>query len=125
MSAGSIPPVWAYTPIIAIGTFPALNPVSRLGAHGASKAAVISLIRTIAEENREHGIRANVVSPNPMDTPANRASTPEAHPVKSANVASLLVWLVSDAGAEGNGVPGRGLERSGSFSVKSRFSPPP
>ena len=68
--------------------------------------------RPIAEENREHGIRANVVSPNTMDTPANRASTPEAHPVKSANVASLLVWLVSDAGAEVNGavnpLPGRG-----------------
>ena len=77
----------------------ALNPVATLGAYGNSKAAVISLIRTIAEENREHGIRANV--------------------------ASLLVWLVSGAGAEGNGVPGRGLERSGSFSVKSRFSPPP
>ena len=101
--------------LIAIGTSAALNPLPTLGAYGASKAAVISLIRTIAEENREHGIRANVVSPNTMDTPANRASMPAADPVKwvqPANVASLLVWLVGDAGAEVNGavipLPGRG-----------------
>ncbi|MFN0104125.1 MAG: SDR family NAD(P)-dependent oxidoreductase [Bryobacteraceae bacterium] len=101
--------------IVAIGTSAALSPVATLGAYGASKAAVISLVRTIAEENREFGIRANVVSPNTMDTPANRAAMPDADPgkwVQPANVASLLVWLVSDAGAEVNGavipLPGRG-----------------
>ncbi|MBL8239479.1 MAG: hypothetical protein JNM66_18785, partial [Bryobacterales bacterium] len=62
-----------------------------------------------------YNIRANVVSPNTMDTPANRAAMPDADPgkwVQPANVASLLVWLVSDAGAEVNGavipLPGRG-----------------
>jgi NAD(P)-dependent dehydrogenase (short-subunit alcohol dehydrogenase family) len=101
--------------IVAIGTSAALHPVATLGAYGASKAALISLIGTIAEENREHNIRANVVSPNTMDTPANRAAMPDADPgkwVQPANVASLLVWLVSDAGAEVNGsvipLPGRG-----------------
>lgn len=101
--------------IIAIGSSAALHPVATLGAYGASKAAVISLIRTIAEENREFGIRANIVSPNTMDTPANRAAMPDSDPTKwvqPANVASLLVWLVSDAGAEVNGavipLPGRG-----------------
>ena len=50
-----------------------------------------------------------------MDTPANRAAMPDADPgrwVQPANVASLIVWLVSDAGAEVNGavipLPGRG-----------------
>jgi NAD(P)-dependent dehydrogenase (short-subunit alcohol dehydrogenase family) len=101
--------------IVAIGTAAALNPVPTLGAYSASKAALIALIRTIAEENRAFGIRANVVSPNTMDTPANRAAMPEVDPanwVQPANVASLLVWLVSDAGAEVNGavipLPGRG-----------------
>lgn len=101
--------------IIAIGTSAALQPVATLGAYGASKAALISLVQTIATENREFGIRANIVSPNTMDTPANRAAMPDADPVKwvqPANVASLLVWLVSDAGAEVNGavipLPGRG-----------------
>ncbi len=101
--------------IVAIGTAAALSPVAGMGAYGASKAALISLIQTIAAENREFGIRANVVSPNTMDTPANRAAMPDADPgrwVQPANVASLIVWLVSDAGAEVNGavipLPGRG-----------------
>jgi NAD(P)-dependent dehydrogenase (short-subunit alcohol dehydrogenase family) len=101
--------------IVAIGTAAALSPVAGMGAYGASKAALISLIQTIAAENREVGIRANVVSPNTMDTPANRAAMPDADPgrwVQPANVASLIVWLVSDAGAEVNGavipLPGRG-----------------
>lgn len=102
--------------IVAIGSAAALSPVANLGAYSASKAALTSLVRTIAEENREFGIRANVVSPNTMDTPANRASMPDADPgkwVQPANVASLLVWLVSDSGAEVNGavipLPGRGM----------------
>ncbi|MBI2688256.1 MAG: SDR family NAD(P)-dependent oxidoreductase [Acidobacteria bacterium] len=101
--------------VVAIGTSAALSPVATLGAYGASKAALVSLVRTIAEENREFGIRANVVSPNTMDTQINRAAMPDADPskwVQPANVASLLVWLVSDAGAEVNGavipLPGRG-----------------
>lgn len=101
--------------IIAIGSSAALSPTATLGAYGASKAALIALVRTVAEENREFGIRANVVSPNTMDTPANRAAMPDADPanwVQPANVASLLTWLVSDAGAEVNGavipLPGRG-----------------
>jgi len=100
--------------IVAIGSSAALSPVATLGAYGASKAALISLIRTISEENRTFGIRANVVSPNTMDTPANRAAMPDSDPAKwvqPANVASLLVWLVSDPGCEVNGavipLPGR------------------
>jgi NAD(P)-dependent dehydrogenase (short-subunit alcohol dehydrogenase family) len=101
--------------VVAIGSAAALTPQAKVGAYSASKAALISLIRTVAEENREFGIRANVVSPNTMDTPANRAAMPESDPrkwVQPANVASLIVWLVSDAGAEVNGavipLPGRG-----------------
>lgn len=101
---------------IAIGSAAALDPVAGLGAYGASKAALISLVRTISVENLDHNIRANIVSPSTMDTPANRAAMPEADPkvwVQPANVASLLVWLVSDAGAEVNGavipLPGRAM----------------
>lgn len=100
---------------IAIGTAAALHPVATLGAYGAAKSALISMVQTMAEENRGFGIRANIVSPNTMDTPANRAAMPDADPTKwvqPANVASLIVWLVSDAGAEVNGavipLPGRG-----------------
>jgi len=100
---------------IAIGSAAALEPAPTLAAYGASKAALISLVRTIAAENKEFGVRANIVSPNTMDTPANRSAMPDVDPaiwVQPANVASLLVWLVSDAGAEVSGavipLPGRG-----------------
>ncbi|MBM3753901.1 MAG: SDR family NAD(P)-dependent oxidoreductase [Acidobacteria bacterium] len=100
---------------IAIGSAAALEPAPMLGAYGASKAALISLVRTIAAESKEFGVRANIVSPNTMDTPANRSAMPDVDPavwVQPANVASLLAWLVSDAGAEVSGavipLPGRG-----------------
>ena len=41
-----------------------------------------------------------------MDTPANRAAMPDANPttwVQPANVASLLVWLASDAATDVSG----------------------
>jgi NAD(P)-dependent dehydrogenase (short-subunit alcohol dehydrogenase family) len=41
----------------------------RRGAYAASKAAVISLTRTLAAEAAARGIRANVVSPGPVRTP--------------------------------------------------------
>ena len=100
--------------IVAIGSATALAPAANFSAYAASKAALISTISTVAEENRRYGIRANVVAPNTMDTPANRAAMPDADPAKwvqPANVASLIVWLVSDLGAEVNGavipLPGR------------------
>jgi NAD(P)-dependent dehydrogenase (short-subunit alcohol dehydrogenase family) len=100
---------------VAIGSSAALDPVPTLSAYGASKAALISLVRTMAAENRGFGVRANVITPNTMDTPANRAAMPDVDPatwVQPANVASLLLWLISDAGAEVNGavipLPGRG-----------------
>jgi len=75
---------------IAIGSAAALEPAPTLGAYGASKAALISLVRTIAAENKEFGVRANIVSPNTMDTPSNRSAMPDVDPavwVQPANVA--------------------------------------
>ncbi|MCB0993699.1 MAG: SDR family oxidoreductase [Acidimicrobiales bacterium] len=44
-----------------------------LAVYGACKAAVINLARNVAVEYGPMGIRANVISPGPMDTPALRA----------------------------------------------------
>jgi NAD(P)-dependent dehydrogenase (short-subunit alcohol dehydrogenase family) len=52
------------------------NPVGSI--YGASKAAVRSFGRTIAAELVERGIRVNVVSPGPIETPIfDRMMTPE------------------------------------------------
>jgi NAD(P)-dependent dehydrogenase (short-subunit alcohol dehydrogenase family) len=102
--------------IIAIGSRAAENPGATVGAYSASKAALVSLIRTVAIENKDAGITANVILPGTMDTPANRAAMPNADTsqwVQPASVASLIVWLASDAGKDVTGaaipVYGRGL----------------
>jgi NAD(P)-dependent dehydrogenase (short-subunit alcohol dehydrogenase family) len=102
--------------IIAIGSRAAEDPGANVGAYSASKAALVSLIRTVAVENKEAGITANVILPGTMDTPANRKDMPGADTaqwVQPASVASLIVWLAGDAGKDVTGaaipVYGRGL----------------
>ena len=66
----------------------------------------LSLIRTVALENKDAGLRANVILPGTMDTPANRESIPNADFskwVKPGAVAGLITWLASDAGNDING----------------------
>jgi len=85
--------------IIAIGSRQAEIPGSGVGAYSASKAALVSLIRTVAIENKDAGITANVILPATMDTPANRKAMPGADPsqwVQPSTIASLIVWLTSD-----------------------------
>jgi len=67
---------------------------------------MVSLIRTVALENKDAGLWANVILPGSMDTPANRESIPNADFskwVKPGAVASLITWLASDAGKDING----------------------
>jgi len=85
--------------ILAIGARAGLDPVPTLGAYSASKAALISLIRTAALENKDKGIGVNAVLPGTMDTPTNRKAMPGADPskwVQPQQVAALLVHLASD-----------------------------
>ena len=92
--------------IVAIGSRAALEPGAGVGAYSASKAAMVSLIRTVAQENKDAGVTANAILPDTMDTPANRKSMPDADFskwVRPAAVASLIVWLAGDAGKEVNG----------------------
>lgn len=92
--------------IIAIGSKAAVEPAPMAGAYAASKAALVSLIRTVARENKGRGITANIVLPGTMDTPANRAADPAADFSKWVDprqVAQLLVHLVSAGASQVNG----------------------
>src|ERR1700757_4839814 len=83
--------------IVAIGSPAAEDPGASVGAYSASKAALVSLIRTVAIENKDAGITANIILPGTMDTPANRKAMPGADTatwVQPASVASLIVWFV-------------------------------
>jgi NAD(P)-dependent dehydrogenase (short-subunit alcohol dehydrogenase family) len=102
--------------IVAIGSRAAEDPGPGVGAYSASKVALVSLLRTVAAENKDLAITANVILPGTMDTPANRQAMPGADTskwVQPASVASLIVWLANDAGKDVNGavipVYGRGL----------------
>jgi len=92
--------------ILAIGSKAAIEPAPMVGAYAASKAGLVSLVRTVAIENKGSGITANVVLPGTMDTPANRAAMPKADPskwVRPAQVASILVHLATDEASQISG----------------------
>jgi NAD(P)-dependent dehydrogenase (short-subunit alcohol dehydrogenase family) len=92
--------------ILAIGSRVAVEPAALAGAYAASKAALVSLIRTLAAENKDQSITANVILPGTMDTPANRAADPKADFstwVQPAQVATMLLHLASDAASQVNG----------------------
>jgi NAD(P)-dependent dehydrogenase (short-subunit alcohol dehydrogenase family) len=92
--------------VIAIGSRAAEDPGPGVGAYSASKAALVSLIRTVAIENKDVAITANVLLPGTMDTPTNRQAMPGADTsqwVQPASVASLIAWLASEAGKDVNG----------------------
>jgi len=102
--------------IVAIGSRAAESPGAQVGAYSASKAALVSLIRTVAIENKDIGITANTILPGTIDTPANRAAMPGADVsqwVKPESIASLIVWLAGDGAKDVTGaaipVYGRGL----------------
>jgi|SRR5271163_158620 len=88
--------------IIAIGSLAATEAHAGLGAYVTFKIALANLIRTVALENKDAGLTANVVLPGTMDTPGNRKSMPTAdfsQWVQPQAVADLLLWLADDRGA--------------------------
>jgi len=92
--------------IIAIGSRAAVDPGPGIWAYSASKAALVSLIRTIALENKDVGLTANVILPGTIDTLANREAMPGADIskwVQPENIAAVAIWLAGDAGKDVNG----------------------
>jgi NAD(P)-dependent dehydrogenase (short-subunit alcohol dehydrogenase family) len=92
--------------IVAVGSRTGVEPAPGLSAYGVSKAALIALVRTIAAEVKDSGVTANVILPSIIDTPANRSASAGADVskwVKPESIASLLVWLASDAATDVNG----------------------
>jgi len=93
--------------IIAIGSLTAVAPHSRLGAYVTFKAALSTLVQTVALENKDAGLTANVVLPGTMDTPANRKSMPDADFskwVQPGDVADLVLWIADERSAHVTGI---------------------
>lgn len=92
--------------ILAIGAKAGVEAAPHVAAYGASKAALIHLVRSLAAEGKDDGISANTVLPSTIDTAANRAAMPNADYsawVSPAAIASLLVWLASEEAAAVSG----------------------
>ena len=87
---------------------PAVEPRQGAGmtAYAASKAAVAALTEALAEEVAADGIWVNAVAPSIIDTPANRAATPDADFSRwpsVGDVATALVFLASPSNGSTRG----------------------
>src|SRR5690606_31546420 len=88
--------------LVFVSSRAALRRRSGHGAYAVAKSAVITLSEAIAEEYASDSIRSNVVLPGTVDTPANRAASPEADPshwTPPEQIAEVIVFLASSASA--------------------------
>jgi len=72
---------------------------SGITAYVAAKSAVVALMRSVADEGREHGVRASALAPGSIRTAANEASMGiGARYIEREDVAAAVAFLCS-AGA--------------------------
>lgn len=100
--------------IVNVGARAALAGSAGSAIYTAAKSAVVRLTESMAAELRERGIGVNCVLPGTIDTPANRASRPDAdftRWVRPEAIADVMLFLCSDAAraVHGAAVPVYGL----------------
>jgi NAD(P)-dependent dehydrogenase (short-subunit alcohol dehydrogenase family) len=113
--------------IIATGSISGMHPTPPLGAYAASKAALVMLVRQLANEWGRDGIRVNSVSPGPTLTGLTRtgysneelrrqreASLPLGRIGKPGDIAAAILFLLS---AEARNITGIDLLVDGGLST--------
>jgi NAD(P)-dependent dehydrogenase (short-subunit alcohol dehydrogenase family) len=71
---------------------------SGVSAYAASKAAVVALMRSVADEGRQTGVRANALAPAAIRTATNEASMGTgARYIEREDVAAAVLFLSSPA----------------------------
>ncbi|HEU0277166.1 MAG TPA: SDR family NAD(P)-dependent oxidoreductase [Rhodanobacteraceae bacterium] len=86
--------------IVNVGSASALKAGAGVAAYTASKAGVLRLTESLADELKGRGINVNAVLPSIIDTPQNRRDMPDADFAQWAKpeaLASVIVFLLSDA----------------------------
>ncbi len=94
--------------IVSVAARPAVERKGRAksGPYAVSKAGVVVLTETIADETKKFNITANCILPGTIDTPENRKSLPAADIskwVKPEEIAEVVLRLISDEFAVTNG----------------------
>jgi NAD(P)-dependent dehydrogenase (short-subunit alcohol dehydrogenase family) len=85
--------------IVAMGSKAVNTPGAQMGAYAASKAALVALAQSTADEFRAEGIHVNLLMPATIDTPANRAEMGDAAAIKwvrPEDVAAATLFLCSE-----------------------------
>ena len=84
---------------VGVSARPALRPFPGGAAYATAKAAVLAFVQALDADYAKDGIRCNAILPSVIDTPANRAATPDADFskwVQPAQIARVVRFLVSD-----------------------------
>lgn len=78
--------------------------LSRISSYAVAKTGIATLAIAISQEERSHGIRANVLAPGSIRTATNVAAMGTAGPfVERQDVAATVSYLCSDAAGAING----------------------
>ncbi len=85
--------------VVCVSARAALQPFPGAAGYVTAKSAVLGFVSAVATEYRDDGVRCNAVLPSVIDTPANRASQPNANHSKwvpPAEIAAVIKFLCSD-----------------------------
>ncbi|MBA1275718.1 SDR family NAD(P)-dependent oxidoreductase [Stutzerimonas azotifigens] len=69
---GALPLMGEGSSVVVIGSTASINPGPGLSVYGATKAALRSLVRSWILDIKGSGVRINLLSPGPVDTPSLR-----------------------------------------------------
>ena len=92
--------------VVAVGSRAAESGGAGMAAYAVSKVAVHALVRVLALENAEKGVRFNAVLPGTIDTPANRRAMPGADRSRWTSpeaIARVMAFLLSPDSAPTTG----------------------
>ncbi len=95
--------------IVCVGSRAALRPFPGVSGYVTAKAGVMAFVQALDAEYRDQRIRANAIVPSIIDTPANRASQPDAgfsKWVQPAEIARVILFLCS---AESSAITGAAI----------------
>ena len=84
---------------VGVSARPALKPFAGAAAYVTAKAAVLGFVKALDADYAGDGIRCNAILPSVIDTPANRAATPDAdfsNWVQPDDIGRVVRFLVSD-----------------------------